>query len=158
MFRLEGSMCMPADIDGAVMHALRASGAARKKSQRGASEMCTAWCGSALTATPDATSSNQSGAAAAHISGHAGSSTVGRIELESFGVARRLPLAQRSLIAGKVAMLEGRLYDGEGHQRPGLSDEMATNLLGEINGLRHDLGWLGLDLGHHHIWPANSAS
>ena len=120
--------------------------------------MSTARFGTAMSAAPDATSSNQSGAAAAHISGHAGSSTVGRIELESFGVARRLPLAQRSLIAGKVAMLEGRLYDGEGHQRPGLSDEMATTLLGEINDLRRHLGWLALDLDHHHIWPAPLAS
>jgi hypothetical protein len=79
-------------------------------------------------------------------------------EFESFGVARRLPLAQRSLTAGKLAILEGRLFDLEGHPRPGLSDQAATTLLGEINDLRHHLGWLALDLDHHAIWPAHPAS
>jgi hypothetical protein len=61
-------------------------------------------------------------------------------------------------MGGKVAIWEGRLFDSEGQPRPGLSDEVATTLLREINDLRHDLGWLALDLGHHHIWPANIAS
>jgi hypothetical protein len=78
--------------------------------------------------------------------------------MESFGVARRLPLAQRSLTAGKVAVLEGRLFDLEGHPRPGLSNQLATTLLCEINDLRHHLGWLALDLDHHHIWPGHLAS
>jgi hypothetical protein len=78
--------------------------------------------------------------------------------LQSFGVRRRLPLAQRSAVAGKVAILEGRLFDRDGHRRPALSDEAAVNLLGEINDLRHNLGWLALDLAHHHMWPANVAS
>jgi hypothetical protein len=79
-------------------------------------------------------------------------------EFESFGVARRLPLAQRSVTAAKVAVLEGRLFDGQGHPWPGLSDRAATDLLGEINDLRRRLGWLALDLDHHHIWPAPLAS
>jgi hypothetical protein len=78
--------------------------------------------------------------------------------LASFGVPRRLPLAERTVMAGKVTILEGRLFDVDGHPRPGLSDQMATTLLGEINDLRHDLGWLALNLGHHHIWPAHVAS
>jgi hypothetical protein len=78
--------------------------------------------------------------------------------VESFGIARRLPIAQRSIKAGKVAILERRLFDMEGPARPELSDEVTATLLGEINDLRRDLGWLALDLGHHHIWPADIAS
>jgi hypothetical protein len=78
--------------------------------------------------------------------------------LASFGVPRRLPLAERTVKAGKVAILEGRLFDIEGHSRPGLSDQVAATLLRDINDLRHALGWLALDLGHHHIWPAHIAS
>jgi hypothetical protein len=58
----------------------------------------------------------------------------------------------------KVAVLEGRLFDGQGHPRPGLSDHAATDLLGQINDLRRRLGWLALDLDHHHIWLASLAS
>ena len=63
-----------------------------------------------------------------------------------------------SVLVGKVAGLEGRLFDGEGHLRPGLTDELADTLLSEINDLRHDLGWLSLDLHHHQVWPAPLAS
>jgi hypothetical protein len=149
---------MPADIDGAVMHAARPSAAACKKSLRGASEMRTGWSEPALPAAPETTSSNQNRSAAADGPDEAASSRISRIELESFGAARRLPLARRSLMAAKVAMLEERLFDREGQQQPGLSGEGAIRLLGQINDLRHDLGWLRLDLGHHHIWPADIAS
>jgi hypothetical protein len=78
--------------------------------------------------------------------------------VESYGLASRLPLAQRLVLVGKVAGLEGRLFDGEGHLRAGLSREMADTLLSEVNDLRHDLGWLSLDLRHHQVWPAHLAS
>jgi hypothetical protein len=61
-------------------------------------------------------------------------------------------------MANKVALLEGGLFDDEGHLRPGLSDEVATRRLGKINDLRGDLGWLRLDLHHHYVWPADIAS
>jgi hypothetical protein len=96
--------------------------------------------------------------AAAHFSGHTRRSTANRSELASFGVPRRLPLPERTIKAEKVAILEGRLFDIDDHSRPRLSDQVATTLLAEINQLRHDLGWLGLDLGHHHVWPAHLAS
>ena len=85
-------------------------------------------------------------------------STPGRGELESYGLSRRPPLAQRSVKVGKVAFLEGRLFGEDGCLRRGLTDELVAMLLGEINELRHDLGWLALDLSHHHIWPSHLAS
>jgi hypothetical protein len=107
-----------------------------------------------MSAAPDATSLNKAEwpPPTSRITG--GAAPLVETEWESFGVARRLPLAQRCVMAGKVAILEGRLFDVEGHARPGLSVEVATTLLGEINDLRRHLGWLALDLGHHHIWPA----
>jgi hypothetical protein len=81
-----------------------------------------------------------------------------RTDSESYGVAQRLPLAQRSRMAGKVALLEVRLFDHDGHLRQELSDEMSSIRLGEINDLRRHLGWLSLDLHHDYVWPANIAA
>jgi hypothetical protein len=61
-------------------------------------------------------------------------------------------------MAGKVALLEARLFDHEGHLRQDLSDEAASTQLGEINDLRRDLGWLSLDLHHDYVWPGNLAA
>jgi hypothetical protein len=98
--------------------------------------------------------SNRRGRAPAPVrSRRARSGTTSRTEAESYGLVPRLPLAQRSVLMGKVASSEGRLFDGEGHPHQGLSDEMAGTLLSEINDLRHELGWLSLDLHHHQIWP-----
>src|SRR5215469_9957023 len=117
----------------------------------------------ALSVSPGRASSNHRRTAAVDVSGAAGSGAPSHLELrqtelESFGAVCRLPLAQRSVMTGKVTMLEGLLFDGEGHQRAGLSDETATKLLDQINDLRHDLGWLEIDLVHQHIWPATIAS
>ena len=76
---------------------------------------------------------------------------------ESDGVPRRLPLAQRSAMAGKVTVLEGRLFDHDGHVRRGLDAELVDGLLFRINELRHDLGWLWLDRHHQPIWPEHVA-
>jgi hypothetical protein len=84
--------------------------------------------------------------------------TVSPTEFEGYGIPRRLPLAQRSGMANRVALLEGRLFDDQGHLRPGLSDEVATTRLSKINDLRRDLGWLRLDLHHDYVWPADIAS
>ncbi len=121
--------------------------------------MSTPRSGTTLTTSPGTTTSNQGGRAPAAVrSCHARSSTTSRTEVASYGLAPRLPLAQRSVMVGKVASLEGRLFDGEGHLRQGLRHELADTLLSEINDLRHDLGWLSLDLHHHQMWPAHLAS
>jgi hypothetical protein len=111
-----------------------------------------------MSTAPDATSLKKAEQPRLNSRITPGATPLAETELESFGVARRLPLAQRSVTAGKVAILEGRLFDLEGHPRRGLSDQAATTLLGEINDLRHHLGWLALDLDHHHTWPAHLAS
>ena len=113
--------------------------------------MPTARSGTAISAAPDATSLNKAERPRPTSRIPPGATPLVETELESFGVARRLPLAQRSVTAGKVVALEGLLFDLEGHPRPGLSDQAATTLLGEINDLRHHLGWLALDLGHHRV-------
>jgi hypothetical protein len=61
-------------------------------------------------------------------------------------------------MASKLKTLEASLFDTEDRLRRGLSDEVMGALLSQINDLRHDLGWLGLDLDHHHIWPTDTAS
>ena len=81
-----------------------------------------------------------------------------RVGEESYGVPRRLPLAQRSAKAGRVTSLEGRLFDHDGHLRQGLDAQLVGGLLTQINELRHDLGWLSLDRRHQPIWPEHIAS
>jgi hypothetical protein len=121
--------------------------------------MSTPLSGATVTTNPGTRPSNRRGKApAAGGSGHARSSTTSRTEGESYSLVPRLPLAQRSIMVGKVASLEGRLFDGEGHVRRGLSDEMAGTLLKEINDLRDDLGWLSLDLHHHQMWPPHPSA
>jgi hypothetical protein len=78
--------------------------------------------------------------------------------LEISDACPRLPLAQRSAMAGKVAILESRLFDTEDHPRKSLNEEVVGMLLDEINDLRHALGWLTVDLHHDHVWPADRAS
>jgi hypothetical protein len=124
--------------------------------QRERREMFAPRCGTTPTMSPGTRTSNQGARTPAAVrSCHARSS---RTEVESYGLASRLPLAQRLVLVGKVAGLEGRLFDGEGHLRAGLSREMADTLLSQVNDLRHDLGWLSLDLHHHQVWPAHLAS
>jgi hypothetical protein len=84
-------------------------------------------------------------------------SSPSRTGSDSYGLPPRLPLAQRSVLAGKVAQLEGRLFDEEGRRRHHLSEETASAVLAEINDLRHDLGWLSVDLHHRHLWPEDPA-
>ena len=61
-------------------------------------------------------------------------------------------------MAGKVTVLEGRLFDQDGHVRRGLDAELVDGLLSQINELRHALGWLSLDWHHQPIWPEHIAS
>ena len=112
-----------------------------------------------MTASPGTRTSNPKARAPAAVrSCQARSNTTSRTEVESYGLPPRLPLAQRSATVGKVASLEGRLFDGEGHVRQSLRHELADTLLSEINDLRHDLDWLSLDLFHRQIWPEQIAS
>jgi hypothetical protein len=61
--------------------------------------------------------------------------------------------AGKTATVNKVDVLEQQLFDGEGHLRRGMTPERATNLLDQINVLRHELGWLHLDLHHRPVWP-----
>jgi hypothetical protein len=120
--------------------------------------MSTTRSGTALTAVPGAKTSNHSGTVAAALAHRLTRSADGPTELAIVGVRPRLPLAQRSAMAGKVAILESRLFDAEDHPRKGLTGEVVRLLLDEINDLRYALGWLRVDLQHHHVWPADRAS
>lgn len=55
----------------------------------------------------------------------------------------------------KVNDLERLLFDGDGRLRRHTSPERADELLSAINDLRRQIGWLGLNLQHHHCWPPN---
>jgi hypothetical protein len=85
-------------------------------------------------------------------------SSATRTQAESYGLPPRLPLAQRSVMAERVAFLETLLFDGDCHLRRGLDDERAARLLSQINNVRHDLGWLTIDRHHHPEWPEHIAS
>ena len=52
----------------------------------------------------------------------------------------------------QVNHLEGALFDGEGHVQRQTNPERANELLGAINKLRRQLGWLSLDMSHHQCW------
>jgi hypothetical protein len=69
--------------------------------------MSTARSGTAMSAAPDATSLNNAVRLRCTSRITPGPARLIETELESFGVARRLSLAQRSVTAGKVAILEG---------------------------------------------------
>ena len=56
----------------------------------------------------------------------------------------------------KLNHLERLLFDGDSHVRPQNSPERAEQLLQAINQRRHQLGWLGLNMQHHHRWPDNT--
>ncbi len=56
----------------------------------------------------------------------------------------------------RVNYLERLLFDGDGRLRRHTSPERADELLWAINDLRRQVGWLGLDLQHHHRWPDNA--
>jgi hypothetical protein len=62
----------------------------------------------------------------------------------------RLPLAERIAAVNQLNCLEGQLFDGEDHIRPGTRLERANELLAVVNSLRHRLGWLPID--DHHRW------
>lgn len=64
--------------------------------------------------------------------------------------------ADRTRAIARVRHLENLLFDDTGHPRRHTSGEQATRLLTEINDLRHQLGWLCLDLEHHPCWPADA--
>ena len=73
----------------------------------------------------------------------------------STGVVRsRMALRGPDKVAAiaQVNHLERLLFDGEGHVRCHTNPERANELLGAINKLRHQLGWLCLDMAHHQCW------
>src|SRR5262245_22225809 len=92
--------------------------------------------GRAITAAPGEPGSNRKGMVSAERSCQTSGGFASSTELAGYGLARRLPLAQRSVLAGKVALLEGRLFDEDGRLRRDLGGEVAGTLLGEINDLR----------------------
>jgi hypothetical protein len=73
-------------------------------------------------------------------------------------VHARMTPSQLDKIAAviRVNYLERLLFDGDGHHRHDTSPERADELLWTINELRRQLGWLRLDMQHHHCWPDNA--
>jgi hypothetical protein len=63
-----------------------------------------------------------------------------------------LPGPDKVAAIAQVNHLERLLFDGEGHVRCRTDPERADELLGAINTLRHQLGWLCLDMAHHLCW------
>jgi hypothetical protein len=61
--------------------------------------------------------------------------------------------ADQGASVAKLSGLECLLFDGDDHVRRDTSPEEAVRLLGAVNDLRRQLGWLCLDMGRHHCWP-----
>ena len=73
----------------------------------------------------------------------------------SAGVGRpqtALSGAEKIAVIARVNDLERVLFDGEGHVQGHTGPDQADELLGAINELRGRLGWLYLDMAHHHCW------
>jgi hypothetical protein len=76
-------------------------------------------------------------------------------ENTSTGVVRsRTALSGPDKVAAiaQVNHLERLLFDDEGRLRRRTNPELADELLGAVNNLRRQLGWLCLDMAHHQCW------
>jgi hypothetical protein len=71
------------------------------------------------------------------------------------GFEEGLSAAQKSAMITEINLLEGQPFDDELRRRRGISDEHAAELLAGINALPRKPGWLGLDLQHRLVWPAD---
>lgn len=60
---------------------------------------------------------------------------------------------QMTAAIDRVKLLEFQLFDEEESVPRGMAEGRAEQLLGEINALRHKLGWLRLDLHRNPVWP-----
>ena len=67
----------------------------------------------------------------------------------------RLGLAEKLSLSGRLRHLDGRLFDGDGHVRPGIDERRADSLLAEINEIRRALGFIPIDRNHQHSWEAD---
>jgi hypothetical protein len=68
----------------------------------------------------------------------------------------RLTPPEKTAAVAKVGCLERDLFDGD-RVRHTLSRDQAENLVGQINDLRHALGWLLIDLDRRWRWPRQAA-
>lgn len=68
---------------------------------------------------------------------------------------RTLTLPEKTALISQVTTLQTRLFDGEYHVRPEVTTGRATELLEQINVVRHELGWLAIDDHHQYLWPQN---
>jgi hypothetical protein len=73
-------------------------------------------------------------------------------------VHAQMTLSRTEKIAAitRVNYLERLLFDADGRLRRHTSPERADDLLWAINDLRRQVGWLRLDMQHHHCWPDNA--
>ncbi len=65
---------------------------------------------------------------------------------------------EKTAAVANVRYLEQELFDHEGHIRRGVTRAAAGNTVGQINDLRHKLGWLEIDLEGRWRWPERAAS
>jgi hypothetical protein len=72
------------------------------------------------------------------------------------GVALHRSLVDAAASVAELRGLEGLLFDGDDHVRRDTSPEEADRLLGALNDLRLQLGWLCLDMGRHPCWPEDT--
>jgi hypothetical protein len=70
-------------------------------------------------------------------------------------VAPVLPRAEKTTAVTKVRYLERELFDDDGHLKRGVTPARAEEIVALINGLRHALGWLEINLDGEWRWPTN---
>jgi hypothetical protein len=66
---------------------------------------------------------------------------------------RALAPAQKTAAVTLVRYLERQIFDDDGHRRRHVKEPMLDELVGQINELRHVLGWLEIDLQGKWRWP-----
>jgi hypothetical protein len=65
-----------------------------------------------------------------------------------------MSLAEKTAAITRVRYLERKIFDDSGHIRRRTDRATAEEVVGQINDLRHALGWLEIDLDGRWRWPA----
>lgn len=66
---------------------------------------------------------------------------------------RVLTSPDKAALISRVETLQTRLFDSEHHVRREITTPQATELLEQINVVRRELGWLGIDDHQQYLWP-----
>jgi hypothetical protein len=81
------------------------------------------------------------------------SSTPGGDPASCHSLSAVMPPAGKTAAVTRMRYLEHEAFDDDGHIRTGMNPARAEEIVALINGLRHALGWLEIDLDGRWRWP-----